>query len=64
MTDDGVEHETVMGIRKTRHSGLATGISHLCMICGALIILCGAANYAIAADAKRVMLLHSFGPQF
>ncbi len=48
----------------TRHSGLATGTSHLCMICGALIILCGAINYAMAADAKRVMFLHSFGPQF
>src|SRR5712672_994487 len=48
----------------TRHSGLATGTSHLCMICGALIILCGAVNYAMAADAKRVMFLHSFGPQF
>ena len=34
------------------------------MICGALIILCGAINYAMAADAKRVMFLHSFGPQF
>jgi signal transduction histidine kinase len=48
----------------TRHPGLATGTSHLCMICGALIILCGAINYAMAADAKRVMFLHSFGPQF
>ena len=48
----------------TRHSGLATGTWHLCMICGALIILCGAVNYAMAADAKRVMFLHSFGPQF
>src|SRR5467141_2044293 len=48
----------------TRHSGLATGTSHLCMICGALIILCGAINYAMAADAKSVMFLHSFGPQF
>ena len=48
----------------TRHSGLATGTSHLLMICGALIMLCGAVNYAIAADAKRVMILHSFGPQF
>ena len=48
----------------TRHSGLASGTSHLCMICGALIILCGAVNYAMAADAKRVMFLHSFGPQF
>jgi signal transduction histidine kinase len=34
------------------------------MICGALIILCGAVNCAMAADAKRVMFLHSFGPQF
>ncbi len=34
------------------------------MICGALIILCGAVNYAMAADAKRVMFLHSFGPLF
>ncbi len=48
----------------TRHSGLATGTWHLCMICGALIILCEAVNYAMAADAKRVMFLHSFGPQF
>jgi signal transduction histidine kinase len=48
----------------TRHSGLATGTSHRCMICGALIILCGTINYAMAADAKRVMFLHSFGPQF
>lgn len=48
----------------TRHSGLATGASYLCMICGALIIHCGAINYAMAADAKRVMFLHSFGPQF
>ena len=48
----------------TRHSGLATCTSHLLMICGALIMLCGAVNYAIAADAKRVMILHSFGPQF
>ena len=49
----------------TRQSGLAIGsTSHLCMICGALIILCGAINYAMAADAKRVMFLHSFGPQF
>ena len=50
-----------MGIR---HSVLATGISHLCMICGAWIILCGAVNYAVAADVKRVMFLHSFGPLF
>jgi signal transduction histidine kinase len=34
------------------------------MICGALIILCGVVNCAMAADAKRVMFLHSFGPQF
>ena len=46
------------------HFGLATGTSYLRMICGALIILCGAANYAMAADAKRVMFLHSFGPLF
>jgi signal transduction histidine kinase len=50
--------------RGPRHFGLATSTFHLRMICGALIILCGAANYAMAADAKRVMLLHSFGPQF
>jgi len=50
--------------RGPRHSGLATGTSHLRMICGALIILCGAVNYAMAADAKRVMFLHSFGPLF
>jgi signal transduction histidine kinase/ABC-type uncharacterized transport system substrate-binding protein len=48
----------------TRHPGLATGASHLCMICGAWIFLCGAINYAMAADAKRVLLLHSFGTQF
>jgi signal transduction histidine kinase len=47
-----------------RHSGLATGTSHLRVICGVLIVLCGAVNYAMAADAKRVMFLHSFGPQF
>ena len=50
--------------RGPRHFGLATGTSHLRMICGALIILCGAVNYAMAADAKRVMFLHSFGPLF
>jgi signal transduction histidine kinase len=50
--------------RGPRHFGLATTIFHLRIICGALIILCGAANYAMAADAKRVMFLHSFGPQF
>src|SRR3954462_6580993 len=49
---------------RTLHSGLTTGTSHLCRVCGALIILCGAINYAMAADAKRVMFLHSFGPQF
>jgi signal transduction histidine kinase len=48
----------------TRHSALATGISHLCVICGALILFCGAVNHAMAADAKRVMFLHSFGPLF
>jgi signal transduction histidine kinase len=48
----------------TRHSALATGISHLCVICGALILLCGTVNHAMAADAKRVMFLHSFGPLF
>jgi ABC-type uncharacterized transport system substrate-binding protein len=48
----------------TRHPGLATGASHLCMICGAWIIFCGAINYAMAADAKRVLFLHSFGTQF
>ena len=48
-----------------RHSGLGTtGISHLSMVCGALIVLCGAVNSAMAADAKRVMFLHSFGPLF
>jgi hypothetical protein len=50
--------------RGPRHFGLATSTFHLRMICGALIILCGAANYAMGADAKRVMFLHSFGPQF
>jgi signal transduction histidine kinase len=34
------------------------------MVCGALIVLCGAVNSAMAADAKRVMFLHSFGPLF
>jgi signal transduction histidine kinase/ABC-type uncharacterized transport system substrate-binding protein len=48
----------------TRHFGLSTGTPHLRMICGVLIMLCGAVNYAIAADSKRVMILHSFGPQF
>ena len=47
-----------------RRFGLATSTFHLRIICGALIILCGAANCAMAADSKRVMFLHSFGPQF
>ncbi len=58
-------HFTVAGEQRgPRHFGLATCTLHLRMICGALIILCGAANYAMAADAKRVMFLHSFGPLF
>jgi signal transduction histidine kinase len=58
-------HVIVGGERRgPRHSRLATGISQLSMICGALIILCGVVNCAMAADAKRVMFLHSFGPQF
>jgi signal transduction histidine kinase len=58
-------HVVVSGERRgPRHSGLATGISQLSKICGALIILCGILNSAMAADAKRVMFLHSFGPQF
>ena len=47
-----------------RQSGLTICTPHLRVICGAMIILCVAANYAMAADAKRVMFLHSFGPQF
>jgi hypothetical protein len=64
--EKGVIWHVVVGgeQRGPRHSGLATGTSHLRMICGALIILCGAVNYAMAADAKRVMFLHSFGPLF
>jgi hypothetical protein len=63
---DGVIWHVAVGgeQRGPRHFGLATGTSYLRMICCALIIFCGAANYAMAADAKRVMFLHSFGPLF
>ena len=66
MIGEGVIWHVAVGgeQRGPRHFGLATTIFHLRIICGALIILCGAANYAMAADAKRVMFLHSFGPQF
>ena len=66
MIGEGVIWHVAVGgeQRGPRHFGLATSTFHLRMICGALIILCGAANYAMAADAKRVMFLHSFGPQF